>query len=547
MFFRSVYLKTLRGFRVPILGWGGGLGLLLFAVLAAVPTVLATASARAAIVALGPQFAWFAEPVKLDTPGGYATWKYGLTIMVVVIWPILAQTGMLRGEEERGAMDVLLSVPVDRVRIVLEKVAAMWTALLAMGVLVGLLAFAGGATVKAGIGLGDTIVFGLNVSLICGVFGALAMLLSQFTHERRTAAGSTAAFLLVFIVLDMAHRVIANTEWISRLSPVYYFNLSKPLVPGYGADPGAMLLLLVVTLLLTAAAVRLFVRRDVGGVVWPEFLRLPPPSGRPRRSVLQGSWSLRSIYARGLAMVAMPTFWWTLAIAGFGGWMVVIVKQTEAQLVSIMKGSQLLAGFVRLGGTDSATNASILSALFIFLPVMLMAFAVTQANRWSADEEDGRLELVLSTPQSRLAVLLGRFGALSTATVLIALLTLAVTAYAASAEGLQLDAGNLAAATLSMVPLGLLVAAIGYLLSGWLRAAVETGLLSFVLVIWFFITFIGPDLKLPDATERLSPFYYYGSPLVNGLPVADTLALVVAAAVFLALGCLRFARKDIGV
>ena len=175
-----------------------------------------------------------------------------------------------------------------------------------------------------------------------------------------------------------------------------------------------------------------------------------------------------------------------------------------------------------------------------------MAFAVTQANRWAADEEDGRLELVLSTPQPRLQVLLGRFAALTTATVIIGVLTLAATALASAATGLPLDGGNLAAATLVIIPLGLLMAAIGYLFSGWLRTAMDTGLLSFLLVIWFFISFVGPELNWPDATLRLSAFYYYGTPLLHGLPTGDTLVVLAVALVALALASVRFVRKDIG-
>ncbi len=219
----------------------------------------------------------------------------------------------------------------------------------------------------------------------------------------------------------------------------------------------------------------------------------------------------------------------------------------EAQLTTIYQSSPVLKNVItKVGGSDVATNATILSALFVFLPLMLMAFAVTQANRWSADEEDGRLELVLSTPQPRLQVLLGRFAALTTATVIIGVLTLAVTALASAASGLKLDGGNLAAATLSMIPLGLLVAAIGYLLSGWLRTAIDTGLLSFLLVIWFFISYIGPQLNWPDATLRLSAFYYYGTPLLHGLPLGDTLGILAAGIVALALASVRFVRKDIG-
>jgi len=83
--------------------------------------------------------------------------------------------------------------------------------------------------------------------------------------------------------------------------------------------------------------------------------------------------------------------------------------------------------------------------------------------------------------------------------------------------------------------------------AGWLRTAADTGLLSFILAAWFFISFIGPELKLPDATLRLSAFYYYGSPLLNGPQLTSVLGLIAVAAIALGIGALRFARKDIAV
>jgi ABC-2 type transport system permease protein len=245
--------------------------------------------------------------------------------------------------------------------------------------------------------------------------------------------------------------------------------------------------------------------------------------------------------------MAMPTFWWTVVIAGFAAGMVLITVQTEKQLKSLFEGSSLLSGLISsVGGSDVNTNAALLSFMFVFLPLLLMAFAVTQASRWAADEEDGLHELVLATPQSRLTVILARFGALTTATVLIGVLTLVLAALAAKVSGLALDWGNLAAASLSMIPLGLLIAALGYLFSGWLRTVIDTGLLSFLLVIWFAITFIGPELKIPDAVMRLSAFYYYGTPLVHGLPLGDMLLVLAVAVVALVLASARFVRKDIG-
>ncbi|HEY1419488.1 MAG TPA: ABC transporter permease subunit [Candidatus Dormibacteraeota bacterium] len=545
--FRSIYLKTLRDYRVPILGWGFGMGLLMLTIFAAFPSVAATPAARASLVALGPSFAWIAEPLKLDTPGGYATWKYGGTILVVVLWPILAHTGMLRGEEDRGSLNVLLSMPRPRVRVALEKVAAMWTALLLMAVIIGVLAYAGSARVNAGLSFADAILFGVNLAVIGAFFGGVGLLVSQFTAERRPATGLTSGLLFVFIIVDMVHRVVPNAEWLSRLSPIYYFNLSKPLVPGYGANLGAMAFLIALAVVLGGGGIWLFARRDIGGVIeLPGFLRLRRRASASERPLFQGDWSLRSVYARSLATLIVPTFWWTVAIAGFGGWMVVVVKQTEAELNKLLQGSPALQHILHAGGS-SGTTATILSSLFIFLPLLLMAFAVTQASRWAADEEDGRLELVLATPQPRLSVLLGRFGALATSTVVIAVLTLIVTVLAVASEGMNINEGNLAAATLSMVPMGLLVAALGYLFAGWLRTAFDTGLLSFLLVIWFFISFVGPGLNWPEATQRLSAFYYYGTPVLNGLPVGDTLVILAVGAAALVVASARFTRKDIAI
>jgi ABC-2 type transport system permease protein len=548
MLFRNIYLKSLRDYRIAILGWGLGIGLLILVVLSSFPSLVETAAARASLVSLGPSFAWIAEPLKIDTPGGYATFKYGFTVLIMALWPILACSRMLRGEEERGSMDELLSMPRGRGRVALEKLAAMWTALLSMGLLIGLLTYTGGMRVNADFSFGDAIISGINLSLICGVFGSIALLISQFTQERGSAAGWTGGLLLIFIVLDMVHRVVPNSDWISHLSPVYYYNLNKPLVPGFGINPGALLVLVALSIILSGAAIWLFVGRDIGGTVkLPGWLHLPERAPGAEQALPVNAWSLRSVYTRGLGMMRVSASWWTIAIAGLAAWMVVIVKQTESQLATIAASSPILKDVItKVGGGDIATNAAILSALFVFMPLLLMAFAVTQVNRWAADEEDGRLEMVLSTPQPRLNVLLARFAALSTLLVIMGFVTLAATELATLAAGLKLDGGNVAAASLGMIPMGLLIAALGFLFSGWLRTAIDTGLLSFLLVIWFFITFIGPELNWPDALQKLSAFYYYGTPLLHGLSAGNTLLLLAVAAVALVLASVRFVRKDIG-
>src|SRR5213078_2012297 len=117
VFFRSVFLKSLRDYRVAILGWGVGMGLVIVSPMASVSELVKTPEARAALLSLATSFAWNADAIKADTIGGYATFKIGIFIFLIVVWPILAGSRMLRGEEDRASLDVLLSAPRSRVRV----------------------------------------------------------------------------------------------------------------------------------------------------------------------------------------------------------------------------------------------------------------------------------------------------------------------------------------------------------------------------------------------------------------------------------------------
>ncbi|MGH7686255.1 MAG: ABC transporter permease subunit [Candidatus Dormibacteria bacterium] len=543
----SVYLKTLRGYRIPIVGWGYGMSLLVLELVASTAAITSSAAGRATLQQVAAQFSWNAAPIAVDTPGGYAMFKLGVAILVIAIWPILAATRTLRGEEESGALDVLLAMPESRTRVAAQKVGAIATAVLGMAVVIGVVTGVGGAVFKGGYGFGDALLFGLNLALIAAVFGAAALLISQFTSERRRAAGVAAGVLLVSAVLDMVHRIWPGTDWVSALSPVYYYNLSKPLAPGYGVTAWAMVVQLALAATLSGAALWLFARRDVSGTVpLPAWLRLPVRRA-PRHALPVRELSLTSVYARAVRDSAWPAFWWTLAIAGFAAWMVVAVKQLAGSLQSLESTSSGVASVIgQLGGGNARAIATLLSAIFVLLPVLLMAFVVTQVNRWASDEEDGRLELVLATPQTRTGVLVARFAALTTMTIAVGVITLGATALSAALSGVSLDGGGLAAATLGMVPLGLLIAALGYAGAGWLRTSADTGLLSGLLALWFLLSFVGPELHWPDTLLRLSPFYYYGSPLLHGLQASVVIGFLAAGLVALSAGALRFSRKDIG-
>jgi ABC-2 type transport system permease protein len=312
-----------------------------------------------------------------------------------------------------------------------------------------------------------------------------------------------------------------------------------------------MLVLAALSAVLGALGVALFVRRDIGApVALLSGLRFPERP-RPTRAVPLDAWSLRSVFARSLRSLTAPTLWWGLVIAAYTALVTAILRQAQQNLADMLKGlaqggsmtADLVARFT--GGGDVAINVMFLNLIFALLAVVVAAFALTLANRWAADEEEGRLELLLGTPQPRHLVILARFGAVTVALLVVAGLILASVALTAAVVGMKLDPNRLAQAAFGMVPVGLVVAAVGYLLSGWLRTAAVTGILIALLLASFIVSSLGPLFNWPEILLQFSIFEQYGAPLMNGLRVSNTLGLLAVAAAALAIATIRFARKDL--
>src|SRR5258708_31543277 len=108
--FRTIWSKSLRDYRVAILSWGLGLGFLIMAEIA-VPTP----GLRNAYVSVVSGLRFLTDGYGVQTPEGYAyTRVVGVVPLFLSIWPILAGTRLVRGEEERGTLDVILATPQSR-------------------------------------------------------------------------------------------------------------------------------------------------------------------------------------------------------------------------------------------------------------------------------------------------------------------------------------------------------------------------------------------------------------------------------------------------
>lgn len=543
--FRSIYTKTLRDYRVPLLAWGLGLALLVYFALTAFASQFTTPQSREEIATLAQTFRFMAEPVATTTPAGYVTWKYlDLLPLILGIWPALAGVRLIRGAEARGSLDIILSTPHSRARVLGAGIAALATALALIGVLIGLGALGGAAAIGEPVGAGRALLTGLNVSLAALVVGLLALLLAQFTPRTGTAAGLALGLLVLSWLLAGVGRSSASTAWLERLSPYYLYSSNKPLIADYPLSLTGYLGLLALALLCGALSFPLFMRRDLGGVAWVRrgmARRVAVPqalAAAARRPALRGVGPLA-------LRAALPgIIWWTIGLALLTLLMIGITPATKDSVAALVAQSPAFAQLFSRAGLDS--DAGFLSGvLFLFLPALLALYALTIAGGWARDLDAGRLEIVLGTPLPRWRLYLATWGATLAALIAAPLVLWLIALLGTRLWGLQVGAGYLLAAFLGLLPLELPVAALVYLGAGRLGAGALSGIVGGLIGLSYLLELLGTFFTPQKWLLDLSIFHQYGAPIVEGPRWGAWLLLTAVAALFLALGLARFSRADL--
>ena len=157
----------------------------------------------------------------MSTPEGWYTLEtFGLMApLSVILVTVVMGAGGLAGEESRRTMALLLSNPIPRSRIVLEKAAAM----VLFGITVGVATFAGVALGSVlgdlGMSIGNIAATATLQVLVGVVFGALALALSADTGRTGVAISGTAGAALVFHLLTSLANIsgaLSALEWVSQ-------------------------------------------------------------------------------------------------------------------------------------------------------------------------------------------------------------------------------------------------------------------------------------------------------------------------------------------
>jgi len=475
-------------------------------------------------------------PTSLDTVGGYVQWRsFGGLAILFAVWALASGSGAARGDEERGLVEAVLATGTTRSRWLASRVigfaAASFVAAFASGL--GLVVGAAGG--------GESVGFRsvLEISVALAALGlscyALTILIAQFASAR----AATAAAGIVLVILFLGNTLSRTFTWLTSwrwLSPFHYYELNQPLAPGGAFDVRATITMLAIAAVGAAVAALVFESRDLGG----PFLSLPsrprPVSYEPSRTPVWRIPVVRGLYDRrvGLAM-------WAAGLAAVGAVFVALTKTVIQPLLSIPTLTHFFGGF---GGGQ--LYASFLGYFWLtFAELLFAGFAITQVARWASEDTEGKLELILSTPQSRAAVVVERAVALTVGAVLIAAVSGVAVALAAHYQAMNVSGERLAEGTLLLVPFALVFAAAGSVLAAWNpRAAV--GLLGGLAFASYLVNELGPLFNWPVWLQDLSAFKLFGTPLSTGVDRSGLLIMIAIILVGFAGSILLMERRDVG-
>ncbi len=279
--------RTVRDLRWHIAGYGIGLGIyaaMLVLIFPAFEEVLADLELPAAYEALYGDAA-----SDLTRPSNFFSLEFfSWGPLILSIYAAVVSTGALAGEESRGTTELLLSLPVTRTRVFLEKLAGIVLG----GLAIALVASIGWALTVPLVDLhGDTGILELLLATVLLLdapllFAAIGLLLGAVAPSRGVAGGILAA-IIVFTFLASSFAALARqTEWLRYLSPFYYGDSTELLTAG--PTPGHLAVLAVASVGCTALALLAFRGREIGVASWQLRAALGRRP-RPQRAALDAS------------------------------------------------------------------------------------------------------------------------------------------------------------------------------------------------------------------------------------------------------------------
>jgi len=453
---------------------------------------------------------WPAE--RLDTVGGYL-WYHNVTLFTLAfaMYGVVQGARALRGAEAQGSLEVILATGRSRRSVLLQRALGFLAAMTVIWLGFGL-ATAVSLAASDEPNVGGSLV-ALGSAALCGLVGyALGLAVSQVTSSARSAAGAGSIVLAALYLVTNVSDQLGPFAGLRVLSPFFYSNASRAMVPGFGLDVPAVLVLVAMVVVLTTVATVLFERRDYLAPAWArpaggpaEAVAVAVAAARPvlvQRRMLRTVWTANVLRSRG-SLIA-----WTLGVAAYS---VLLGLMTPA----VMEEWETFAQYFSWQAGGVAPEEQYLGMAASLVTMAIAAYVIAQASGWVADLEEGRVETLLAAPVSWTRLVLERLAALTVGVTVITVGSLLGLAGATAAVDVGVRPAGAARLLLHGVLLGLALGAVAALVVAVFRSGTAVAVLAVFVGASYLLGYLAQIFDWPEWVGRLSVFTAFGSPYLE--------------------------------
>jgi len=181
--------------------------------------------------------------------------------ILLLVYAIGAGARAIAGEEEAGSLDLLLSTPVRRRRVLADKFGAMVLGTFGLALAMWLSVVALGAIWDLRPDLANFTAASVHLFLLAVAFGAISLAVGATTGGKGLAIGVPSGVALITFVVNLFGTAVSWIEPLRPLSPFYYYSGSQPLTNGLHTVHA--LVLVGISAVALAVALRAFERRDL--------------------------------------------------------------------------------------------------------------------------------------------------------------------------------------------------------------------------------------------------------------------------------------------
>ncbi|WP_328709435.1 ABC transporter permease subunit [Microbispora hainanensis] len=168
----------------------------------------------------------------------------------------------IAGPEENKTLELTLTLPIDRRRLLLERWAALALGLLIVAVVTLAVATVAASAADMNVPFGKILAAHTGLFLLVLFFGTLTLCVGAASGRRQVALAVTGVWGVAGYIVETMGRNVDAISWLRWISPSHYYLDGRPLYEGW--PYGDYLVLLGATAVLLMTALLAFERRDVG-------------------------------------------------------------------------------------------------------------------------------------------------------------------------------------------------------------------------------------------------------------------------------------------